>query len=108
MCCNAQVVTLDELEPLNASLLTSLSEKETKGSGGDDLRILVTVHTLKPCFGSLYVKGLGMWVAYIIQKYLKRRGKRIARNTCCPPRRKRSNPLACLCFGKIAIDRHVT
>jgi len=43
-----KVVTLDDLDVIDTADM-------------EELRVLVTVHTLKPCFGSLYVKGLGMW-----------------------------------------------
>jgi len=92
---NVKVVTLDDLEPLNATMMFLSSAKKidekngednnTQGKDGHDdgcccgenvgeLRILVTVHTQKPCFGSLYVKGLGMWVGYILQKVRSEKG----------------------------------
>eukprot|EP00751_Fragilariopsis_kerguelensis_P039693 CAMPEP_0171015698 /NCGR_PEP_ID=MMETSP0736-20130129/26137_1 /TAXON_ID=186038 /ORGANISM="Fragilariopsis kerguelensis, Strain L26-C5" /LENGTH=510 /DNA_ID=CAMNT_0011450683 /DNA_START=1 /DNA_END=1531 /DNA_ORIENTATION=- len=38
------------------------------------VRVLVTVNSITPLYGDLIERGLGLWVGYIIQKYLKLRG----------------------------------
>jgi len=56
-----KVVTLDEVE------------EQLDASGMEEMRVLVTVHSMTR-FRDVYEKGLGLWVAYCIQRYLKQRG----------------------------------
>jgi len=57
---SVQILTLEDLKEIDTSQMAPI-------------RVLVTVHSIKPLLGNIYVKGLGMWVGYIIQKYLKMR-----------------------------------
>ena len=50
-----------------------LEDMNDISSPTEPLRILVTIHNIKPLLGNVYTKGLGLWVQYIIQKYLKER-----------------------------------
>lgn len=59
--CVVKTVGLENLEEIHMSTLDK------------PLRILVTIHDIKPLLGNVYTKGLGLWVHYIIQKYLKSR-----------------------------------
>ena len=53
-----RTVTLDELKDID----------RTK-----PLNILVTIHDIKPFYNGVYVHGLGLWISYIIERYLVER-----------------------------------
>ena len=53
--------------------LDDLQNVDVSSTHGKPLRILVTIHHINPLLGNVYTKGLGLWVQYIIQKYLKQR-----------------------------------
>ncbi|KAL3909084.1 MAG: hypothetical protein SGARI_002771 [Bacillariaceae sp.] len=53
--------------------LEDLQDIDVASTYDEPLRILVTIHNINPLLGNVYTKGLGLWVQYIIQKYLKQR-----------------------------------
>ena len=67
---NIKTITLNDLQTnINSTIITKngIDQKQP-------IRVLVTVHSVKLGLGDLYERGLGLWVGYIIQKYLKVRG----------------------------------
>ena len=67
---NIKTITLNDLQNnINSTIITKngIDQKQP-------IRVLVTVHSVKLGLGDLYERGLGLWVGYIIQKYLKVRG----------------------------------
>ena len=64
-----RTVTLDDLRTDVDSVLITKNGKDQE----EPVRVLVTVHSIKLGLGDLYERGLGLWVGYIVQKYLKMR-----------------------------------
>lgn len=67
---SVKTITLNDLQNnINSTIITKngIDQKQP-------IRVLVTVHSVKLGLGDLYERGLGLWVGYIIQKYLKVRG----------------------------------
>jgi ATP-grasp domain len=66
------------------------------------LRILVTIHNIKPMLSNVYTKGLGLWVQYIIQKYLKIRNvpHKLYMKSILTEGRKKTSPEAVINFIK--------
>jgi phosphoribosylaminoimidazole carboxylase (NCAIR synthetase) len=60
---DVRTMSLDDIQEIPVSLSNATKP----------IRVLVTVHSIKPLYLNLYEKGLGLWVSYIIQKYLKTR-----------------------------------
>lgn len=58
-----RTISIDDLLDVPSSVASAM----------EPIRMLVTIHSIKPLWGNIYEKGLGLWVSYIIQKYLKRR-----------------------------------
>jgi len=52
--------------------LDELKEIETT-QNDRPLNVLVTIHDIKPFYQDLYVHGLGLWITYIIERYLVER-----------------------------------
>lgn len=54
---SVKTVTLDDIKPDMTSSIKSTRSPDKK------IRVLVTVHSVKPLLGDVYTRGLGLWVS---------------------------------------------
>jgi hypothetical protein len=68
---SVKTITLNDVlqNNINSTIITKNGTDQK-----EPIRVLVTVHSVKLGLGDLYERGLGLWVGYIVQKYLKVRG----------------------------------